>query len=228
MTTAPSFDRLTQRAFASPGRLRGVYRRRAGCCTSRSFQCARQARSIRVETGPTSRPLLATRALLGDNVIGELTRRRAERFRFRRTETPGRTGGLSFNAMNTPSIGAPSTDAGRTLSRRGCLRNRHSQNQRRKRGPAARTVALAFAPALNLIVAPTTAVTIGWKVREPCVRIGPAVAVNPGVSPGEARRSRRSSCTGKSSAGNHHRHVISDVPHGVDPLRKSRRTESII
>jgi hypothetical protein len=208
-----------QSVFASPGRLRGGHRSGAGWCTS---VLSVLARLVQFGLRPARTPLSA-RDVLGDRSIGERPPRRAERYRLPRTEA---SDGLSFNAMNTPSIGAPSAGAAHTLDRRGCLRNWHSQNQRRKRCPAARAEAVAFAPTLDLIVAATTAVTIGWKVGEACVRISPAVAVNPGVSPGEARRSRRSSRTGKTSAGNRHCQVISDVPHEVDPLRKSRRTES--
>jgi hypothetical protein len=129
--------------------------------------------------------------------------------------------------MNTPSSGAPSSGAGHALTRSSCLGNRHRQNQWRKRGPAARAVAVAFAPALDLIVTATTAVTIGWEVGEACVRISPAIAVSPGVSPGEARRSRRRRRTGKTRAGNRHCRVFSDVPHEVDPLRGRIRESNL-
>jgi len=87
-------------------------------------------------------------------------------------------------------------------------------------------VTAAFAPALDVIVTATTSITIGWIVGEACVRISPAIAVNPGVPPREARRGRRSSRNGKTGAGNRHCRVFS-VPHELDPLRKSRRTEKI-
>jgi hypothetical protein len=219
LTQTASLDRLTQSDFAPSAR-------------SPAGRPSLPAAAHRVLFNvlakldqPTPRHL-PTRDILGGSRIGELPRRRAERFPSKGRK--GRAGGLSFNALSTPSIGAASTGVGHTHTRSGCLRNRHSQNQRRKRGPAARAEAVAFAPALDVIVTATTAVAIGWEVREACIRISPAIAVNPGVSPGEARRSRRRGRTGKSGAGNRHCRAFSADPHEVDPPRKSRRTERVI
>ncbi len=137
-------------------------------------------------------------------------------------------GRLSFNALSTPPIGTPSAGAGHTPTRSGRIRNRHSHNQRRKRGPAAMAVTAAFAPALDVIVTATTAVTIRWIVGVACVRISPAVAVNPGVPPSEARRSRRSSRNGKTGAGNRYCRTFPAVPHELDPLRKSHWTGRVV
>jgi hypothetical protein len=88
-------------------------------------------------------------------------------------------------------------------------------------------IAAAFAPALDVIVTATTAITIGWIVGEARVRIAPAIAVNPGVPPRETRQCRRSSRNGKTSAGNRHCGAFSAAPHTLDPSRRSCRTERV-
>lgn len=98
------------------------------------------------------------------------------------------------------------------------IHDRCGQDYRGKRHPAAMTVTAAFAPAWDAVVAATTAVTVSWIAAEACVRIGPAVAVDPGVPPVGARRSRRAGRNGKTGAGNGDYRAFSVVPHDQDPV----------
>jgi hypothetical protein len=115
------------------------------------------------------------------------------------------------------SIGASRTGFCPEFDRPSCLCNRHGHDQRRKWRPSAAAIPAALAPARDVIVTAATAVTIGWIASVARVRISPAGTINAGVSPVEARRSRRSSRNNKTSAGNDHRCVFSAIPHELDP-----------
>jgi hypothetical protein len=126
------------------------------------------------------------------------------------------------------SIGASRTGFCPEFDRPSCLCNRHGHHHRRKWRPSAAAIPAALAPARDVIVTAATAVTIGRIASVARVRISPAGTVNAGVSPVEARRSRRSSRNNKTTPGNDHRRVFSAVPHEFDPCgnRVVRRAQS--